>query len=66
MQPELSARLAGQAADFYRAASRSFADATWSDIDRDFPWSIYIKFYTACFDAASFWQFSQKVCGVCL
>lgn len=60
MKPEPCAKLAGQAADFYRAAAKALPDPLWDEIDKEFPWSVYIRFYAACFDGASFWQYAQK------
>lgn len=46
--------------DLYRESHRSLGEAAWADIDAELPWSVYTRLYTACFDAASFWQMAQK------
>ena len=60
MKPEILARLAIQAADFYRGALRALTPAVLADIDSDFPWSVYCQYWTACFDAAAFFEYSKK------
>jgi programmed cell death 6-interacting protein len=60
MKAETLAKIAGQAADLYRAASRSMSDAAFADIDSVYPWSVYLRTHAASFDSASFWQMSQK------
>lgn len=60
MKNEVLARIAGQAADLYRNAYNAFTEAQWAEFDKAFPWSSYLKFNFITFDAASFWQMSQK------
>lgn len=60
MKAETCAKLAGQCADFYRTASGALSPAVWEDVDRDFPWSIYCRYWTACFDSSAFYSYSQK------
>jgi programmed cell death 6-interacting protein len=66
MKAETCAKIAGQAADFYRAAANSVYQNVVipnfaSEIESNYPWIAYAQFYAACFDAASFFQYSQKV-----
>jgi BRO1-like domain len=58
-KPETLAKIAGQAGDLYRAASRSMADAAFADIDATYPWSVFLRMHAASFDSASFWQQSH-------
>ena len=56
MKPETCAKLAGQAADYYRGALLAFSDKAWADIDAEFPYSLWLRMYACTFDAASFYQ----------
>lgn len=60
MKNETCARLAGHAGDLYRNVLKALPEATWAEIDAEFPWSHYARLYSCCFDAASFWQMAQK------
>lgn len=60
MKPETLARIAGQAADLYRAASRALNEAQLADIEGGYPWGAYLRMHAASFDSASFWQMSHK------
>jgi hypothetical protein len=59
-RPQKLARLAIQAADFYRGSLRALTPAVLADMDTDFPWSVYCQYWTACFDAAAFFEYSKK------
>ena len=60
MRPETLAKLSIQAAEFYRGALRALPLAVRADMDTDFPWSAYCLYWTACFDAAAFFEYSKK------
>lgn len=60
MKPETLARIAGQAADLYRAASRALSESQLADIEDGYPWGAYLRMHAASFDSASFWQMSHK------
>lgn len=58
-KPETLAKIAGQAGDLYRAASRSMSDAAFLDVDGTYPWTVFLRMHAASFDSASFWQQSH-------
>lgn len=74
MKAETNSKLAGGAADMYRAAGKviptnptvagAVAGASLmtlrEQIDESFPWVAHCELWTAVFDAASFFQYSEK------
>ncbi len=54
-------KLAGSAADFFRAASTCLTGAERADADRVFPWHAHCESWAALFDAAAFYRYADVV-----
>jgi programmed cell death 6-interacting protein len=62
MSPQALSKVAGSAADLYRAAAASgLQGPDKADADRIFPWTSHCESWAALFDAAAFYRYSEHL-----